>query len=151
MRAPSILANAAAKIEAPFRTMSPNVIRRLLWLVLLVVLPLPYWVFEPGRAPTVWLAEVCAFVLAMLVAEGGFVTQIVATLLVVQTLLFAGLAYLLARGATRLVTRLPEARRTGATLAVAALLLATSLLPIYRSPLVAGGATVNLIGLFAGR
>lgn len=131
--------------------MSPNLIRRLLWLVLLVVLPLPYWAFEAGRAPTVWLAEVCAFVLAMLVTEGGMVTQIVATLLTAQTLLFAGLTYLLARGTTRLVTRLPDARRTGVTLAVAALLLGASLLPIYRSPLVAGGATVNLIGLFTAR
>jgi len=128
--------------------MSPTVIRRVLWLVLLVALPVPYWVFEGGRAPTLWLAELSAFVLAMLVAEGGMVTQIVATLLTAQTLLFAGLTWLVARAVARLLTRLPDAQRSGVALAAAALVLAASLLPLYRSPLVAGGASVNLVGLF---
>jgi len=128
--------------------MSPTVIRRVLWLVLLVALPVPYWVFEPGRAPTLWLAELTAFVLAMLLSEGGMVTQIVATLFAVQTLLFAGLTWILARYATRALVRVPEERRTGVALAAAALVLAVALLPVYRSPLVAGGAPVNLVGLF---
>jgi hypothetical protein len=128
--------------------MSPNVIRRVLWLVLLVALPVPYWVFEPGRVPTLWLAELSAFVLAMLLTEGGMVTQIVATLFAAQTLLFVGVTWLIARFAARVLTRLPERRRASVALATAALVLGASLLPLYRSPLVADGAPVNLVGLF---
>jgi len=129
--------------------MSPAVIRRLLWLALLVALPVPYWVFEAGRVPTLWLAELTAYVLAMLLSEGGMVTRLVATLFTVQTLAFVGVTYLLARFATRLLDRVAsDASRTAAALLAVALVLVVSLLPVYRSPLVAGGAAVNLVGLF---
>lgn len=129
--------------------MSNNVIRRTLWLVFLVGLPVPYWVFEPGWVPTLWLGELTAFVLAMLLSEGGTVTRIVATLFASQTLLFAGLTYMVARLLTRLLGRVPsEAGRTFAALGTAALVLVAAMLPIYRSPLVAGGAPVNLLRLF---
>lgn len=48
--------------------MSTKLISRLLWLSLLVALPVPYWLFESGRVPTLWLGELTAFVLAMLLS-----------------------------------------------------------------------------------
>jgi hypothetical protein len=142
------VADAAAKIEVPF-PMSTTVIRRLLWLALMVALPVPYWVFESGWVPTLWLAELTAYVLAMLLAEGGMVTRLVATLFTVQVLAFTGVTYLIARAATRLLARIAsDPGRTAATLATVVLVLGAALLPVYRSPLVAGGARVNLVGLF---
>jgi hypothetical protein len=129
--------------------MSTIVIRRLLWLALLVALPVPYWLFESGRVPTLWLGELTAFVLAMLLSEGGMVTRIVATLFVVQTLLFVGLTWLLARYAARWIGGLrSESGRTAVAVGAIVLLLAAALLPVYRSPLVAGGDAVNVIRLF---
>jgi len=129
--------------------MSTNAIRRLLWLALLVALPVPYWIFETGRASTLWLGELTAFVLAMLLSEGGMVTRIVATLFVTQTLLFVGLTYLLARLLSRLIGRMPsEGGRTTAALATIVVVLGAALLPLYRSPLVAGGEPVNVLALF---
>ncbi|HEY8516437.1 MAG TPA: hypothetical protein VIS07_13080 [Candidatus Binatia bacterium] len=129
--------------------MSTTAIRLLLWLALLVALPVPYWVFEPGRASTLWLAELTAYVLAMLLAEGGMVTRLVATLFVVQVLAFTGITYVVARYASAALARVASASgRTAVALAAVALVLGTALLPIYRSPLVAGGEPVNLVGLF---
>lgn len=129
--------------------MSTNLIRRLLWLALLVALPVPYWLFESGRVPTLWLGELTAFVLAMLLSEGGMVVRIVAALFVGQTLLFVGVTWLLARTLTRGIARLgSESGRTAATLGAIVLLLGFALLPVYRSPLVAGGDAVNVIRLF---
>jgi hypothetical protein len=129
--------------------MSTKLIRRLLWLALLVALPVPYWLFESGRVPTLWLGELTAFVLAMLLSEGGMVTRIVATLFVGQTLLFVGVTWLIARFASRWIGALrSENGRTTVVVAAIVLLLGVALLPIYRSPLVAGGDAVNVIRLF---
>ena len=129
--------------------MSTNLIRRLLWLALLVALPVPYWLFETGRVPTLWLGELTAFVLAMLLSEGGMVTRIVATLFVVQTLLFVGVTWVIARYASRWIGGLrSENGRTAAAVAAIVVLLGIALLPIYRSPLVAGGDAVNVVRLF---
>jgi hypothetical protein len=129
--------------------MPTKLIRLLLWLALLVALPVPYWIFEAGRAPALWLGELTAFVLAMLLSEGGTVTRVVATLFVVQTLLSVGVTYLLARWVARLIGRLPSPRgRTAVALLAVALVLGAALLPLYRSPLVAGGTPVNVLALF---
>jgi hypothetical protein len=129
--------------------MSTTMIRRLLWLALLVALPVPYWMFESGRVSTLWLGELTAFVLAMLLSEGGMVTRVVASLFVAQTLLFIGVTWIVARFATRQIVRLSSERgRVLATAAMIVVLLVVSLLPVYRSPLVSGGEAVNVIGLF---
>lgn len=129
--------------------MSAKLIRRLLWLAFVVALPVPYWLFESGRVPTLWLGELSAFVLAMLLSEGGMVTRVVATMFVGQTLLFVGLTYLLARVAARQILRVrSESARTAATVLAIVLLFGAALLPLYRSPLVAGGEPVNVLALF---
>ncbi len=130
--------------------MSPKLIRRLLWLALVVALPVPYWLFETGRVPTLFLGELSAFVLAMLVSEGGMVTSVVATLFVIQTLLFLALTWVVARLLTRLIARSVHAdgTRTAVVLVTIVLVLSASLLPLYRSPLVAGGEPVNVVALF---
>jgi len=129
--------------------MSTSMIRRMLWLALLVTLPVPYWVFEGGRVPTLWLGELTAFVLAMLLSEGGMVAGFVAVLFVGQTSLFVGVTWLVARYATRGRARLRSASaRSAAALGAIAALLGMAFLPVYRTPLVAGGDAVNVLRLF---
>ena len=129
--------------------MSTNLIRRLLWLALLVTLPVPYWLFESGRVSTLWLGELTAFVLAMLLSEGGMVTRVVAALFVGQTLLFVGVTWLIARSLARGIARVgSESGRMAVAVGAIVLLLGMALLPVYRSPLVAGGEAVNVIRLF---
>lgn len=129
--------------------MSPKLIRRLLWLALVVALPVPYWLFETGRVPTLFLGELSAYVLAMLLTEGGMVTSVVATLFVTQTALFVALTWVVARTIARLLARVrAERTRTATALVTIVLLLGASLLPLYRSPLVAGGEPVNVVALF---
>ena len=122
--------------------MSTTLIRRLLWLALLVALPVPYWLFETGRVPTLWLAELTSFVLAMLLSEGGMVTRIVATL-------FVGVTWVIAKYASRWIGGLrSDGARTAAAVGAIVVLLGIALLPVYRSPLVAGGDAVNVVRLF---
>jgi len=129
--------------------MSPKLIRRLLWLALVVALPVPYWLFETGRVPTLFLGELSAYVLAMLVSEGGMVTSVVATLFVTQTVLFLALTWVVARTIGKLLARVQnDGTRTATALVTIVLLLGASLLPVYRSPLVAGGEPVNVVALF---
>lgn len=129
--------------------MSTTVTRRLLWLAFVVALPVPYWIFESGRVSTLWLGELTAFVLAMLISEGGMVTWVVAALFVAQTALFLGLTWVAARIVTRQIQRLrADGARTTATLATILVLFVAALLPLYRSPLVAGGEPVNVVALF---
>jgi hypothetical protein len=147
-RTSRIVAGGGAEVEAR-ETMSTKLIRLLLWLAFLVALPVPYWVFEPGRVPTLWLGELSAFVVAMLMKEGGTVTRVIAALFTTQTLLAVGATYLLARLASRLIARVPAGgARTAVVVVAVVAILGASLLPLYRSPLVAGGAPVNVLTLF---
>jgi len=124
--------------------------RRILWLALVVVLPVPYWVMESGRVPSLWLLELTGFALAMLMTEGGMVPQIVSGLFAGQALLSVGACWLVAWLATRvLYSAVPPEWQKRGVLAAVVLLFVSSLLRIYATPLVSGGSPVNLIELFA--
>lgn len=59
------------------------------------------------------------------------------------------MTWLIARFASRWIGALrSESGRTAVTVAAIVLLLGVALLPVYRSPLVAGGDAVNVVRLF---
>jgi hypothetical protein len=129
--------------------MTKETMRRILWLTLLVALPVPYWVFESGWVPTMWLVELAGFCGAVLLSEGGQVPRIITALLGGQVAAYVLLLYLGARALARLVeTFLPTSWQGPGVAAMVLVLLGTSLLPIYATPFVLGGAQVNLLQLF---
>lgn len=114
----------------------------------LLSVPVPFWTFEGGRVPTVWLFELAGFTGALLWSEGGTVVALAFGLLLGEALLATGLLYLAARLVTRALTRVPrEQRHLWIAVAVLGLLLLSSF-EIYRTPFVAEGRPVNLVGIF---
>lgn len=122
--------------------------RRILWLALVVALPVPYWVFEGGWVPTIWLYELAGFTLAVLFTEGGSIVALITGLFVLQAVVATAALYVIARFATSVLDRsLPNDRRTAGVTAVIALVLVGALFRIYSTPLVAGGEHINLVRL----
>ena len=128
--------------------MSPRSSRRILWLFALLTVPMPFWAFEGGRAPTVWLLELAAFTGALLLSEGGTVTAIAFSLFLGEAILGGALLYLVARIATRLLARPATGVPRASLIAIVTALLLLSALDVYRTPFVAAGAPVNLVGIF---
>jgi hypothetical protein len=130
--------------------MSEKATRRVLWAALLLALPVPYWVLEGGRAPTIWLLEVAGYSLAALLAEGGSIVALISGLFLVEaTLAVLGLRLVAGVVASAIERRISPDRRTIAVALFAGALLIGSLFPIYATPLVEGGRSVNLFGIFA--
>ena len=129
--------------------MHRRTMRRLLWIALLVTFPVPYWVMEGGRVPTVWLLEVAGFCLAVVAAEGGSIPALLTGLFVAQTALAMGGLYLVARLVSAFLDRRLHGpwRRRG-ILAAVLLLVTLSCFSIYSTPLVAQGRSTNLLDLF---
>lgn len=130
--------------------MSEQATRRVLWAALLLALPVPYWVLEGGRAPTIWLLEVAGYSLAALLAEGGSIVALISGLFLVEAALAVlGLRLVAGMVASAIERRISPDRRTIAVALFAGALLIGSLFPIYATPLVEGGRSVNLFGIFA--
>lgn len=124
--------------------------RRILWIALVVALPVPYWVFEGGWVPTIWLYELAGYTLAVLVTEGGTIVALITGLFVLEAVAATAALYVVARFVASLLDRaVPTTWRTGGIVAAVILLLAGALLRIYTTPLIEGGGRVNLLQLFA--
>lgn len=133
-----------------FRPVTVEAARRILWIALLVALPVPYWVMEGGWVPTIWLYELAGFTLAVLVTEGGTIVSLITGLFVLEAVAATAGLYVVARFAASVLERaLPAEWRTGSTVALVALLLASALLRLYTTPLIEAGERVNLFRLFA--
>lgn len=128
--------------------MSPRSSRWILWLCTLLTVPVPFWAFEGGRVPTAWLLELAVFTGALLLSEGGTVTAIAFSLFLGEAILAGAVFFFLARFVTRRLSRPASGVRTGVFAAIIAALLALSALDVYRTPFVAQGAPVNLVGIF---
>jgi len=122
--------------------------RRLLWLIALLTVPVPIWLFEPARVPVVWLAQMASYGAAMWINETPSITvRVLAAASILQTLLWAGVLYLAARIVARRL--LPTDWRSLGVAGLVALLVAGALFPIYRTTFVRDGVAVSWIGLFA--
>ncbi len=105
---------------------------------------------EGGWVPTIWLYELSAFTVAVLVTEGGSIVGLMTGLFLVEALLATVGLYVLSRILARGLQRLlPESWRIGGIVAALAVLACISLVGVYATPLVAGGGRVNLLQLFA--
>jgi hypothetical protein len=128
--------------------MSRRASRRILWLSFLLTVPVPFWAFEGGRVPTLWLLELATFTGALLWTEGGSVTALAFGLFAGETVIAAAGLYLLALLVTRILGGRTARPRTGPVAAIVGGLLVLACFAIYRTPFVAGGDPVNLAGIF---
>lgn len=120
--------------------------RWLLWLVLFVTVPLPYFAIEVGREPGVQLLVFALATGAMAVTEPSGMTAFVTGLFWAQALMYAGLLHLLA---WLIVRRTTTARGRAVLVAALAVVLAiASLFPIYVTPFSRNGVRSNLAGVF---
>jgi len=128
--------------------MSLSATRRLLWLMALLTVPVPIWLFEPARVPVVWLAQMAAYGAVMWVEETPSITvRVLAAASILQTLLWAGVLHVVARVIARRL--LPIDWRPLGVAGLVALLVAGALFPIYRTTFVRDGVAVSWVGLFA--
>ena len=124
--------------------MSEPLSRRILWLAFLAALPVPFLSVQLGFAPVANLLFYGSLAAGVWLGAPNSMSRLLALLHLGQALAWAlalyGLAWLAARG----LRRGGEVR--GALVAALVLvLLAASLLPIYRTPLSSTGARANLL------
>jgi len=125
--------------------MSLRVTTWFLWLVLVTLLPLPYFMIETGRIPAAQLFMYAALTAPLTFSDPGFTTRLIAGLFLSQALMYGALLYV---GSRRVSRRVPAARRALAVLAIAALLGVLSLFNVYRAPLSHGPGTTNIVGVY---
>lgn len=123
--------------------------RRVLWLVALFTVPLPYYLGGFEIAPAARLLFLTAIVLAVVVTEGaagyqGSFAMLAAVQSVVWLLLLWGAAALLAF----FLQRVAHPARTALLALLCAALLVASLFEIYQTPISSRAAHANLAGLF---
>src|SRR5258705_11553074 len=99
-------------------------------------MPVPFYLGEIEWAPVMRLAFLTSLLSLVMVAEGGRALIWLCALGIMQTALYTGLFMLAAGLAARGVERIREAPlRVAAVGTVVFLLVASSLLPIYQTPL----------------
>lgn len=126
--------------------MSSRAAAFVLWLVLLLLVPLPYWGVEAGREPALRLATFAAATLAAAVAEPSAIGWLVAALFAVQA---AAWFFLLRRAAGRLTGGAVTPRGRAALVGVvAAVLAAVCSWPVYRTPFSRAGASASLWSVY---
>ena len=129
--------------------MSRPAARRWLWLAMLATMPVPFFLGEIEWAPVLRLAFLSSLFWLVLIAEGGRTVILFATLGLVQMVLYTSLFFLAASLAARAFARIQEPPLRIAAVGTAMfLLVASSLLPIYETPLSSSRMHSNLWHLF---
>jgi hypothetical protein len=126
--------------------MSASAAKRALWLVLVVLAPLPYWIFEAGREPAARLAMFATVTTAALAAEPSGIAAIVAGLFLLQTVLYGALLWLLAGLLTARAAS--STARLTLVLALTACLLLLASYPVYRTPFLPSGSKATVFGMY---
>jgi len=99
-------------------------------------MPVPFYLGDTEWAPVLRLAFLTALYTLVLIAEGGRTVILLGVLGALQTALYTALFYLAAALAARAVERIREPPvRIAAVGTAVFLLVASSLLPIYQTPL----------------
>lgn len=121
---------------------------RVLWVVCLLTLPLPYYVFALEVAPVARMLALGGLTFLVWAAEGDLVPGLIVAFSLVPAVVYAGALYVtLRRGATSAARHLGAARAGRLMALLAAVCLLLSLLPIYRTPLSNEAASANLFGI----
>ncbi len=129
--------------------MTRSTARRLLWIVVLTTLPVPFFLGEPELAPVLRLAFLTSLMGAVLVAEGGSTLAAFVGLGAAQTLGYGLLLWLSAS----LVAGVLEGFRTSAARSavvaiIAIVLFAASFSEIYDTPLSSSRSRSSLFQIF---
>jgi hypothetical protein len=130
--------------------MSARSARRILWLGSLLMAPVPVLLFGPGLVPPARLLMLGGLGAAVMVFESarGAAGPLTAVLLV-QGLVWAGLLWVAAWAVARPLARLsPGTAAAIAWLALAAGLVAASVLDVYHTPFAAEAARGNLLHVY---
>jgi hypothetical protein len=123
--------------------------RWILFGVLLLTLPVPFYLGEVEYAPVLRLAFLASLLSAVAVAEGGGTLSALATLGGVQVLVLGALLFLAAALLARLVSALPApVWRTAAVAVLVTGLLCASAFEVYDTPLSSTRPRSNLAHLF---
>lgn len=125
--------------------MSLRAFRRLVWLLLMLLLPLPYFMVELGRVPVAQLVMFALVTAPLLFTDPGFTSGFIAGLFIAQSLLYG---LLLWWAAGRIAVRLPPPRRLVAAAAIAGVLITVASQPFYRAPLTSGPTPTTWLGLW---
>jgi len=120
-----------------------------LWVALLLTVPLPYWAIEVGLVPAANLLVLSLVTVGASIVEGGDVLPLLALVLTVQALAWAGVLFVAARFVTRRIGRRRSVltQRALATALVCSL-AAMSLFEVYRAPFSTSGPRTNVLGAF---
>jgi hypothetical protein len=124
--------------------------RRVLFGLALVAVPVPYWVIEGGRVPVVWLVAVASLVVTSAVRQGGSVSAQIAQWLAIQAVAAVVVAYLIARlGAAVMRWVVPVERQRMVVVVLCLVAVVAMCSPIYTSSAVHDGTPTNLLGILA--
>jgi hypothetical protein len=112
--------------------------RRLLWLGLVLLLPVPFFGLESGLIPVVRMLMLGSLVTGVMLRDPDWMSQVFTAMFLGQGLVWVGLLYAVARIAAR---RLPER----APIAIVCVLALASLFPIYRTPFSTSGTRSSIL------
>ncbi|HKA15981.1 MAG TPA: hypothetical protein VKH41_13250 [Myxococcota bacterium] len=116
--------------------MTHTAARRWLWLAALATMPVPYYIGQVEWAPVLRLALLTSLFGLVMLAEGGRSVILFSALGLLQTAIYTGLFFLAAGLVARGIARISEPPLRIAAVGTAVFLLfASSLLPIYQTPM----------------
>lgn len=123
--------------------------RRLLFAVMLLTVPAPFYLGQPELVPVLRMVFVTAIFSAVFAAEGGGLLGMTTGIGLLQCAFYAGLLFGVAALLARLIDRLAEeGARKAAVAVLAATLVVASLFPIYDTPLSSARLRSNVLQLF---
>ena len=129
--------------------MSRKAVRRLLFVVALLTVPIPFYLGEPELAPVLRLAFITSLMGRVLLAEGGGTLATLVGLGAAQILVWGGLLFVASALLAWRIDRLRVAPvRIAIVSAIAIGLLGVSLAPIYDTPLSSKRMRSNVLQLF---
>jgi len=129
--------------------LSPKLVRRVLWALLALTLPVPFYLGGFEIAPTVRLVFLSALTIGVVVTEGAAGWLASFTLLAAtQSLLWLLITWGLARLAGALLSGIRSGLRGVLVAGLVAALLGASLFDIYTTNLSSRSARSNLVGIF---
>jgi hypothetical protein len=130
-------------------SMSTRATRWLLFSLLAVALPVPFFMAALEIAPLVRLLFLEGVMLAIVASDGlAGTTGLFAAILAIEGLLVAAALWGLAWVGARALSSAPPAARVACAGLAAATLLGLSMFRIYRTPHSSRGPTASLLGLF---
>ncbi len=126
--------------------MAPETARRILWLVFVVALPLPFTGVQAGLGPALRMLFLGVLALAVYLPNPDYMSLLLAGLMLGQGLVYTLVLYGVARLVTRFARRAgSESVSSGLVAAFTLVVLRQSLLDVYLLPLSSTGRA-NLFG-----